>query len=275
MSSAVHNLQKAILSGKQSLTQLLRQAKLIAAKLNLEDLEKWVDLELNGYSDNTEPPPYREFATQAIEIRNPIRGWEFAGHFHRKMKARQPIADIENLSRGATLTLALTRNMPVSDGIGGSFGSNWPQRAVISGATFKHIVEAVTNALLQFSTELEKQGIKGEDMNFDDKEKQSASSQVFNIQKFTGVLGNVQNSQVTLYDYGSVNQLLIDHHVPKNARRELEDILDELKEAPPEKKPSLIARGEAWIVKHKELLGTGAELIGKAVGAALSRGQKD
>lgn len=272
MSSAVQNLQKAIVSGGKSLTQLLRETKLIAAKLNLEDVEQWVDSELNGYFDKAEPPPYREFSTQAIEICNPIRGWEFAGHFHCKMKARQPIADIENLSRGKTLTLALTRNLPVHDSIGGTFGSHWPQRAVISGASFKHIVEAVTNELLQWTTELEKRGIKGEDMNFDDEEKRSAGNQVFNIQKFTGVLGNVTNSQVTLYDYSSVNQLLIDHNIPKQERRELEDIIDELKIAPPEMKPSLIKRGEQWILKHKELLGAAAEAVGKTIGAAM--GQK-
>jgi AbiTii len=48
MSSAVHDLQMAIAEGKQPLTKLLRQTKLIAAKLNLEDVEAWVDLELGG-----------------------------------------------------------------------------------------------------------------------------------------------------------------------------------------------------------------------------------
>jgi len=158
--------------------------------------------------------------------------------------------------------------LPVDDGIGGSFGSTWPQRALISGASFRHIVEAVTNELLKWTTELEKRGIKGDDMDFDDKEKQSASHQVFNIQKFTGVLGNVTNSQVNLYDYSTVNQLLIDRNIPKQDRRELEDIMDELKEAPPEKKPSLLKRGEDWIVKHKELLEAAGEAVGKAIGAA-------
>jgi AbiTii len=60
MSSAVHNLQKTIVGGKEPLTQLLRQTKLIAAKLNLEDVQKWVDFELNGYPKGTEPPEYRK-----------------------------------------------------------------------------------------------------------------------------------------------------------------------------------------------------------------------
>jgi hypothetical protein len=271
MSSAVYNLQKAVVAGNQPLTQLLRQAKLISAKLGVADVEAWVDLELNGYPDGTELPQYREFTTQSIEIYHPTRGWKFAGHYNQKLKAWQPIADIEDLSKGETLTLTLTRNLPVSDGIGGAFGSDWPQRATISGKSFKHIVEAVTDELLQWTIELEKRGIKGEDMGFDEKEKQSATNQVFNIQKFTGVLGNVQNSHVTLYDYSSVHQLLIDQNVPKQDRRELEDIMDELKVVPPEKKQSLIARGEKWILEHKDLLGAGVEAVGKAIGAAMGK----
>ncbi len=268
MSSAVQNLQKAIVNSNQTVTQLLRQTKLIAAKLNAGDVEKWVDHELNGYPAGTEVPQYREFSTNSVQIRNPIRGWEFAGHFHRKIKARQPIAEIENLSNGDTLYMPLKMNLQVNDGAGGSFGSDWPQRALIKGAAFKHILEAVKNELLQWTVELEKRDIKGEDMDFNEKEKQSATHQTFNIHKFTGVLGNVENSQVALYDYSSVQQLLIDHSIPKTERRELEDILDELKTAPPDKRPSLIARAEQWIVKHKELLGIAAEAVGRVIKGA-------
>ena len=106
-------------------------------------------------------------------------------------------------------------------------------------------------------------------MDFDEKEKQSAGSQIFNIGTVHGTVGNITNSQVTQYDYSSVQQLLDDHKIPKEDRRELEDIMDELKDASPEKRPSLAVRAEEWIVKHKELLGAGAEAVGKAVGAAM------
>ncbi len=251
MSSAVHNLQQAICGEQQSLTQLLRQTKVIAVKLNLEDVEKWVDYELKGYPESVEPPRYREFSTAHLEVRNPVRGWDFAGNFELHLRAYQPIAEIENLSKGETLTMTLRKQVPVRDSLGGGMGSNWPQRVLIAGSEFKNILEAVKNELLQWTTELEKRGIKGEAMDFSDKEKQSASNQVFNIQKFTGILGNVQNSQVALYDYSSVQQLLVDHKIPKEDRRELEDIMDELKDAPSEKKPSLLKRGEDWIVKPR------------------------
>lgn len=265
MSSAVHSLQKAIVAGNQPLTQLLRQAKLIAAKLGVKDVEDWVDLELNGYPDGTQPRDYRKFVTHAVEIYNPVKGWCFAGQLQDTIRAREPIATIEQFSSGRGIYLPLSKNLPVGDAI----ASRWPQRAIAAPEQFKHIIDAVTNDLLQWTIELERRGIKGEDMNFDEKEKQSATSQVFNIGTVHGTVGNNTNSQVTVYDYSSVQQLLIDRQIPKQDRRELEDILDELKDATPDKKPSLLKRGEAWFVRHKDLLGTAAEAIGKAIGSAM------
>ena len=129
-------------------------------------------------------------------------------------------------------------------------------------------MEAVRDELLQWTVKLEKKGIKGEDMNFDEKEKQLATN--VHIENLHGVFGNVTNSQVAVNDYGSVVKLLIDHNVPKSERRELEDILDELTTAPPDKKPSLIARAEGWIVKHGPLLGAAAEILHKTIGGPTS-----
>jgi hypothetical protein len=269
MSSAVHDLQKAILGGQQSLTQLLRQTKLIAAKLKLEDVEAWVDCELRGFPARIHPPPYRKVTTMYLETLNPVCGWRFAGNVEIPIPMAKPIAEIENLSSGELAVITLPEPLPVHNSLGQV--SDRAQRLIIAGSQFQAIVEEVKNELLQWTTDLDKRGIKGEDMDFDEKEKTLATNQVFNIQKFTGVLGNVQNSQVTLHDYSSVNQLLIDHEIPKHDRRELEDIMDELKDAPPEKKPSLLASAEKWIVKHKELLGAGAEAVGKAVGAAIGK----
>lgn len=218
---------------------------------------------------NTGVEPPSEYSTSEIEIRHPYRGWEFAGHFQHTMKARQPIAEIEHLSKGEMLTLALEKNLPVRDQLGTGMGSDWPQRVTIDAGQYKHIMEAITNELLQWTIELEKRGIKGEDMDFNENEKQSATHQVFNIQKFTGVLGDVTNSQVTLYDYSSIHQLLKERNVPQDQRNELENILDDLRSAPPEKKKSLIERGKAWISRNKEFLGSTAEIVGKVIGASM------
>ena len=269
MSSAVHNLQQAIMEGKTSITQLLRQTKLIAAKLDLGDVEQWVDLELNGYPDGQERPKYREVTTDKLMLHNPYRGWEYVGDVNKRIRTQHPIAEIERLAQEKAVSFAPENNFPITDNLGSSMGSEWPQRVTINPGQFKGILEAVRNELLRWAIEMEKRGIKGENMDFNDEEKKLAKESTINIQNFHGVLGNVENSHVTLYDYSSVQQLLVDHSIPKQDRRELEDIMDELKEATPEKKPSLLKRGEDWIVKHKELLGAGAEAVGKAIGAAM------
>ena len=119
----------------------------------------------------------------------------------------------------------------------------------------------------QFQRPIPKErSVKGDEMNSDDKEKQTAGSMVFHIGSVQGNVGNVSNSQVNFNDYRSVHQLLMDHNITKQDRRELEDIMDELKTAPPEKKSSWVERGEKWFVSHKEALGACAEIIRKALG---------
>jgi hypothetical protein len=259
MSSVVHDLQKAIVEGKESLTQLLRKTKLIAAKLTVEDVAKWADCELKGYPETEKLPDYRQFLSQHVEVRNPIRGWAFAGSLERVFRAPQPIAEIENLAGNELCFISPRENFPTKD----SFASDWPQRIAIPGSEFKKILEAVRNELLEWTIKLENRGIKGESMSFNEDEKRLATN--VHIEKFAGVFGNVTNSQVAVNDYSSIAKLLIDQNVPTKERRELEDILEELKTASLEKKKGLIAKAEGWMVKHAETLGTGAEIVGKFI----------
>src|ERR1700728_1162847 len=99
VSSEIQDLQKAILDSGKSLTHLLRQTKMIAGELNLADVEKWVDLELRAYPDDVEPPQYRVLTTDSLLVHNPYRGWQFAGDVQQRLRARQPIAEIEALSK--------------------------------------------------------------------------------------------------------------------------------------------------------------------------------
>jgi hypothetical protein len=96
---------------------------------------------------------------------------------------------------------------------------------------------------------------------------QGTHHQTFNIQNVTGIVGNVTGSHVSVYDYGSIQQAIKNAGVPREARNEIEDILDELKKGEPERRKSLVARGEAWVVKHQEVLGAAASIVMKAIGA--------
>jgi hypothetical protein len=88
---------------------------------------------------------------------------------------------------------------------------------------------------------------------------------------FTGVYGDVTDSQVTVCDFSTIYQTLKDHGIPREERNEIEDIIDGLKTSHPDQKRSWIERGEKWIAKHKEALGAGAELVAKAIGALVRK----
>jgi molybdopterin synthase catalytic subunit len=103
-------------------------------------------------------------------------------------------------------------------------------------------------------------------MSFDEKERKSAQSQVFNIQHFTGVLGDVSHSSVQVYHYSSLHQTLKQQNVPQEERNKLENIMDELKTADPTQKKSLLEKGKAWIVKNQKFLGASASIVRKALG---------
>lgn len=56
----IQELQDDILDPKTSLSSVLRRAKVLAFDLKNEEFKKWVDNELNGYSNENEIPDYRK-----------------------------------------------------------------------------------------------------------------------------------------------------------------------------------------------------------------------
>ncbi len=59
MASLVQELQRLASSSTSALPELLRKAKLVAFKLGLDDFQKWIDFELEGYKDIKDIPLYR------------------------------------------------------------------------------------------------------------------------------------------------------------------------------------------------------------------------
>jgi hypothetical protein len=73
MPGLIEEIQKDAIDPKVSISTLLRKVKVAASKLHLPPTERWVEQELNGY---TEPPlpSYRELAGHPKAF-NPYRGW--------------------------------------------------------------------------------------------------------------------------------------------------------------------------------------------------------
>lgn len=265
VASLVANFQKDVLDSSKSVTDILRTAKVISAKLGLNDIEEWIAAELNGYPDlDLESLPSYRSVDGTLQVQNPYHGWMMVTGEPAPPPMTFPssISQIEEFSKQETVYISPRIRLPVSPPVYESL----PQRVVFSGIVFKGMIEAVRDRLLDWSLELEQRGVTGENMSFDQQEKQAAQSQIFNIQHFKGVLGNVSHADVNVYDYSSIYQQLKQWNVPQSERNELENILDELKSSPPEEKPSLIEKGKAWIVRNQEFLGAGANIVRQALG---------
>ena len=117
------------------------------------------------------------------------------------------------------------------------------------------ILDAVRNQVLDWSLELEKQGILGDGMSFSTEEVSKAKS-VINIGSFKGIFGDVSSSNVQFGDYSSIHHLLKEKGVSQNDRNELENILDELKTADSIRKKSLVKKGFEWLTRNAATIGT-------------------
>jgi len=117
------------------------------------------------------------------------------------------------------------------------------------------ILDAVRNEILNWSLELESQGILGDGMSFSTEELKKAKS-IINIKTFTGILGDVSSSNVQFGDYSSIHDALKEKGVPQKERNELENIIDEIKVAQPTQRKGLVKRGFEWVGRNSSTIGT-------------------
>jgi AbiTii len=173
----LQDIEHAVTSSDRPLTDVLRMAKILAAKLDNALLREWADQELNGYSKDAPLPPYR--ASRTV----PVRG-DFTGPSHQarnvpisviQLKAEyredaskglfrvsftRPIATYEDLLRHDAVefremwehdVVLLVRPMVLE---GMQCIAAW---RVLSRDMFVAIVDGVRNRLLDLVLELERQ----------------------------------------------------------------------------------------------------------------------
>jgi len=193
--SAVGDLRKAIVEGNEPVTQLLRHAKLIAAKLNLSDIAEWVDWELKGYPKDVDVPRYGKIRMQTLQVHNPVHGWIYAGdinHFNLEIPYKHSIDAVVNCANGEQVGFPVP-NGTNPFGVQDSFGEDcdYQQRMVVTGAQFKQVIEAVKTRLLEWTIELENRGIEGEgiDMNIDFNEKEKKRAENITTEALKGETG--------------------------------------------------------------------------------------
>jgi len=234
LTALVLQLQESALDSSTPVAEVLRKAKVVAAKLDLSDFKLWVERELDGYPDQADIPDYRE-ASGSLKFWNPVRGWcpiVHDGSLARlcTVKIGQPIGSLEDVVSRTSKGRSLQSNIPdrlqsqLCEQIG--FATQVHLFHPVSAAV--GILDAVRNKVLDWSLKLEKAKILGEGMRFTEIEKKEArnisSANQYFIQN-VGVLGDVSGSN-SITSNQSVNYSKKDFETLRGILVQVEQQLD-------------------------------------------------
>lgn len=202
MPSLVEELQRDALDHRVRLSDLLRKAKTIAVKLDLPELEKWVESELNGYPSGADVPEYRVIIWQ-LQGFNPFHGWRpvqfnstATEQKFTKRHITSQVAELESLvAKSSDGQLQVPLSAEAQHLIRNATGFDFEFTTAMSASDVIGILDAIRNAMLDWSLRLEKSGVKGEGMSFSDDERKKAheTQAIYNIGKidtFTGNMGS-------------------------------------------------------------------------------------
>lgn len=249
------------------LSDILRKAIVVATKLKVQDMKAWVESELKGYASGEGIPSYRK-VNGTLKAWNPYNGWipvivqhpEISEMLSNRSIA-QPISELESLihhkDEGGVLQIPLPHDWLMKIFADSpEFRLGMIPTLIIDKSQIEGILDAVRNAILNWSLTLESQGILGDGMSFSTEEVDKAKSTVYNIQSFQGIIGNVVSSTVQVGDYSSIHSTLKEKGVPQKERNELENLLDEIQTAEPSRRKGLVKKGFEWLNRNASTIGT-------------------
>ena len=214
MGGLISEIQHGCLDENIPIESLLRRVKLAAAKLDLGQLEGWVDCELNGYMI-APIPEYRKLRGDPLGFWR-SGGWDLVTVENARHLKILSTAQI-NKSIGSLQHIISRKEkefydfsflgdpQEIVDGINTDLVQKISRIATrVSHSEIIEILESVRNKVLDWSTEMERNSIAGKDYTFDKKERESAKSVTFNIGsigKFSGNMGEGNISgDITLTD---------------------------------------------------------------------------
>lgn len=213
MPSLVQQLQAEALNPEISVADLLRKAKVIAAKLELQQFHSWIDNELGGYTiDNQEELPKYRIVRGEVRAFNPYRGWLPIFFSTPGMEERlsrrginQSIAALQDMMTLPTEgDLVVDFSSEAKGAIGDAIGFRTDVKLFIGRNAVAGILDAVRTLILDWSLRLEKEGILGEGLSFSLREKEKAQTpgtyyHVSHIENFAGAIGPISGqSELTV-----------------------------------------------------------------------------
>lgn len=221
MNSVVLELQKEAVDSDNDVSNLLRKAFLIAKKLNIIELEKWVNLELNGYGKEDDIPDYRTVHGM-LKFLNPYSNTGYADYkiedeTINELVSTRPLfnslMELEDLYKKSSSMIKIEIDPGLRQLFKKYFSEDFvPDVLFVPVSQLKRVIDSVRNKLLEWSINLEEDGILGENLNFTPEEKKIASenSITYNTIIYGSAVqvgnGNIQNFSNT--DLSEIKELL-------------------------------------------------------------------
>lgn len=209
MNSIVLELQKELIDKNCDVLHVLRKAHLIASKLNLKEFDAWISNELNGYrSDDDTIPDYRK-VKGTLKAKNPYRGWipavitdkngEAMFSTTTMLESVSALLDIEKKAKNGMFYYSYPPELSLKIGAYAQTPAYVEIALFISTVYITEVIDEVKNCLLEWTIELERNGILGENMSFSEKETISAMEIPQQINNYYGAVyhGNISASQIT------------------------------------------------------------------------------
>lgn len=286
MSEIVIDLQNEIINDSCDIMSVLRKAHLIAAKLNLKEFDEWIMKELNGYENYEDIPDYREVIGE-IKAYNSMYGLipvmlpESMAKNLNSRKLFNSISEIVELSKN---NKSITINLPteLSEMLCAEAGITFPCYFIFGAHCLLNIIERVKNTILQWCINLEKDGILGSNLKFDEKEKEKAKEIPQQINYYYGqvINGDVNSSTLTAnntvnnYDKASdfINELekqLANEKIDALKMNDALEVLNDVKESISKKKKPSIIRGALMGLKDF-LISAGASVTANLISAKIN-----
>ena len=201
MSKIVIELQQEALKSDFDIMSLLRKAYLVAKKLKLQEFEEWINNELNGYGDKEEIPEYRLLRGE-IKAWNPYHGWipviltneneNITTHM-----AADSIANLLNIYENSTKKSAILQfGAGLNNLLSQSVNFNTKFALEIGTNQIYNIIERVRNIILDWSITLEENGILGDGLQFNEVEKDIATTTPTINNYINNFFGPVSETQI-------------------------------------------------------------------------------
>lgn len=215
--SIIIQIQEDALNSDILTSDIARKAYAVARKLEIKGFIDFLYKEVNGYSSKDKIPDYREVRCQ-LKALNPFVGnWmpvllnsdDIRDRLCKK-KVPDSISRLEKLAEGDE---AISLQIPCHPSTNLSLAQNTDLNTEYSLFFGKDIVygilQNIRNSILDWAIDLEKQGITGDGIMFNEKEKEIAQT----INYTTNIYGNNGNQQIqqgTSYSSQNMNVNSID-----------------------------------------------------------------